>query len=305
MISRKFPNAEAFKQSLEARLRTNASKLGQSIPRVRQRAVFERFLARIAEHFGDRAILKGGVALELLLSRARMTRDVDLAFYGSPVELHLELQRAGHLELGDFMTFEIMPHAMSPTIEGPGVVYDGYRFQATARLAGKRYGDPFGVDIAFGDRMAIAPSTFVTGDVFSFANIPPLSIQVYAREVHIAEKLHAYSLPRDVENSRIKDLPDMVVLGDSMAFQSRALRQAIHETFEHRRPRCGLEVPNELKSPPDTWRDAYARMARENALPWATLDDVFERAQRFLNPVLVNVEGMWNPETWSWTETAT
>lgn len=299
MTSPSFPNAEAFKHSLEARLRTNASKLGQSIPRVRQRAIFERFLARIAQHFGDRAILKGGVALELLLSRARMTRDVDLAFYGSPVELHLELQRAGHLELGDFMTFEIMPHAVFPTIEGPGVVYDGYRFQATARLAGKRYGDPFGVDIAFGDRMAIAPSTFVTEEVFSFANIPPLSIQVYAREVHLAEKLHAYSLPRDVQNSRVKDLPDIVVLGGSRAFQSNALRQAIAETFGHRNTH---HVPNELPTPPDIWRDAYARMARENALPWPTLDDVFDHAQRFLNPVLANVEGTWNPETWSWIE---
>lgn len=298
MTSRSFPNADAFKQSLEARLRTNAAKLGQSIPRVRQRAIFERFLARIVRHFGDRAVLKGGVALELLLSRARMTRDVDLAFYGSPIELHLELQRAGHLELGDFMTFEIMPHAVSPTIEGPGVIYDGVRFQATARLAGKRYGDPFGVDIAFGDRMAVAPSTFVTEDIFSFANIPPLSIQVYAREVHIAEKLHAYSLPRDKENSRIKDLPDIVVLGCSRAFQSNTLRQAIVETFGHRNTH---RVPNELPKPPSTWREAYARMARENALPWPTLDDVFDHAQRFLNPVLADIQGAWNPDAWSWT----
>src|SRR5579883_3110659 len=46
--------------------------------RFRQVLVFDRFLARLFEHFGDRAIAKGGVVLELRLSRARTTRDVDV-----------------------------------------------------------------------------------------------------------------------------------------------------------------------------------------------------------------------------------
>jgi predicted nucleotidyltransferase component of viral defense system len=107
MNQKRYANAEAFKQALETRLKKNAVELGQSIPRVRQRAVFDRFLARIVAHFGDRAVLKGGVALELLLAQARMTRDVDLAFYGSSEGLLFDLQRAGQLDLGDFMTFEI------------------------------------------------------------------------------------------------------------------------------------------------------------------------------------------------------
>jgi len=37
-----------------------------------------RFLARLFEQFGDRAIAKGGVVLELRLERARATRDVDI-----------------------------------------------------------------------------------------------------------------------------------------------------------------------------------------------------------------------------------
>ncbi len=297
MNQRRYANAEAFKQALEARLKKNATELGQTLPRVRQRAIFDRFLSRIVQHFGDRAVLKGGVALELLLTRARMTRDVDLAFYGSSDGIHFELLRAGRLELGDFITFEIAPHATSPTIEGPGVVYDGFRFQVEARLAGKNYGDRFGVDIAFGDRMAISPSKFVAADIFSFADLPPLELRVYAREVHLAEKLHAYSLPRPTENSRIKDLPDIVILGTSKSFHSDELRRAISETFDHR---ASHPIPEILAPPPARWANGYARMARENALPWPTLDNVFERASTFLNPVLAGSSGTWNPDSWSW-----
>jgi predicted nucleotidyltransferase component of viral defense system len=297
MMEKRYANAEAFKQALETRLKKSANELGQSIQRVRQRAVFDRFLVRIVQHFGDRAVLKGGVALELLLAHARMTRDVDLAFYGSPEGLQFELLRAGQMDLGDFMTFEISPHSTSPTIEGLGVVYDGFRFQAEARLAGKIYGDRFGVDIAFGDRMAIAPSKFVAGDIFAFADLPPLSLQVYAREVHLAEKLHAYTLPRPTVNSRIKDLPDMVVLAASVVFHSDELRRAIAETFQHR---ASHPIPDVLPPPPERWANGYARMARENSLPWLTLDDVFQKASTFLNPILAGITGTWNPDTWSW-----
>ncbi|MBK9265448.1 MAG: nucleotidyl transferase AbiEii/AbiGii toxin family protein [Polyangiaceae bacterium] len=301
MNQRRYANADAFKQALEARLRKKASELGQTIPRVRQRAVFDRFVARIFQHFGDRAVLKGGVALELFLSEARMTRDVDFAFYGSSEGLQLELARAGQLELGDFMTFEIQPHATVPTIEGPGVVYDGFRFQVEARLAGKIYGDRFGLDVAFGDRMAIPPATLPCGDLFSFANLPQSQARVYAREVHLAEKLHAYTLPRLTENSRIKDLPDIVVLGTSAQFRSDDLRRAIVETFSHR---ASHPIPDALPRPPERWTGGYARMARENNLPWPTLDDVFQRASAFLNPILASENGTWNPDTWSWQSSA-
>ncbi len=37
--------------------------------------VFDRFLARIREAFGEGAVLKGGLVLEVRLERARTTRD--------------------------------------------------------------------------------------------------------------------------------------------------------------------------------------------------------------------------------------
>ena len=39
-----------------------------------------------------------------------------------------------------------------------GMQYEGVRFQAVCRLAGKLYGNPFGIDVAFGDPIAGHPS---------------------------------------------------------------------------------------------------------------------------------------------------
>ena len=55
---------EAFCGALEQRIRTAATKAGVSMNRFRQLLVFERFLVRVFDHFGDQAIVKGGLVLE-------------------------------------------------------------------------------------------------------------------------------------------------------------------------------------------------------------------------------------------------
>ena len=45
--------------------------------------------------YGDRAVAKGGVVLELRLERARTTRDVDIHLRGSSDGLLAELRGAG------------------------------------------------------------------------------------------------------------------------------------------------------------------------------------------------------------------
>ncbi len=60
---RSYTSPEAFRQALEQRVRSSAG--GAGMARFRQVLVFDRFLARMFAHFGERAILKGGVVLEL------------------------------------------------------------------------------------------------------------------------------------------------------------------------------------------------------------------------------------------------
>ena len=45
--------------------------------------MFDRFLARVVQIFGNAVLLKGGLVLELRLERARATKDVDLRLVGS------------------------------------------------------------------------------------------------------------------------------------------------------------------------------------------------------------------------------
>ncbi len=80
-------------------------------------------------------------------------------------------------------------------------------FRAESRLAGMIYGLPFGVDAGFDDVLTQVPE-IITGTRFlDFIGVAPAQLRVYPRETHVAEKLHAYTLLRARENSRVKDLP--------------------------------------------------------------------------------------------------
>ena len=49
-------------------------------------------------------------------------------------------------------------------------------------------------------------------DLLAFAGIASLRFPVYPVTQHLAEKLHAYSMARERENTRTKDLVDIVVM---------------------------------------------------------------------------------------------
>lgn len=297
MTGRTYSSPEAFRQALEQRLRTPA-KSGVVFARQRQLLVFDRFLARIARALGDTATLKGGLVLELRLERARTTNDVDLRLTGPSTNVLLDLQRAGRLDLGDFMSFELGPDADHPNIQNDGMPYEGLRFRAECKLAGKLYGQPFGVDVAFGDPILGEPEILMAKDVLAFAGIAAPSLRVYPIETHIAEKLHAYTLPRKHPNTRVKDLPDMALLASAQSIESRRLQQALQQTFSFRKTH---QLPVRLPEPMSAWTTPYAGMAREDQLAWATLAEVTKAAQAFLDPVLAGrLDATWEPVGWRW-----
>ncbi len=148
---RSYRSPESFRTALEPRIRDRAAALGTTFRREQTLVVFDRLLARIGHEFGDHAVLKGGLALEFRLARARTTRDIDLRMIGPSDDLLPRLQAAGRLDLGDFMQFEVVPDPEHPTIASAGVRYEGHRFRAACRIAGRGYGDPFGLDVAYGD----------------------------------------------------------------------------------------------------------------------------------------------------------
>ncbi len=287
----------AFKQALEQRLRTSA-KSGAEFARRRQLLVFDRFLARVVDVLGEAATLKGGLVLELRIERARTTKDVDLRVVGPPDEALARLQEAGRRDLGDFLTFEVGPDEDHPEIQNEGLQHGGLRFRAECKLAGKLYGQPFGVDVAFGDPILGEPEVVVAEDVLAFAGIAPPTLRLYPVETHLAEKLHAYSRPRLRPNSRVKDLPDIGLLATARPIDAKRLREALEQTFTFRKTHA---LPAKVPEPPAAWKAPYAAMAREDRLAWLTLDEVTKAARTFLDPVLAGgLDATWEPEGWSW-----
>jgi predicted nucleotidyltransferase component of viral defense system len=295
---RVYGTAAAFKQALEERLRA-ASVSGIDFARRRQLVVFDRFLARITAEFGDSVTLKGGLALELRIDRARTTRDVDLRVQGSPDDILDRFRHAVRRDLGDFMLFTIRSDLRHPKIQNEGMKYEGQRFQAGCTVAGKVYGRPFGVDVAFGDPILGEPERLIARDSLGFADIAPPTLWVYPVETHIAEKLHAYTMPRARPNSRVKDLPDLVLIASSCSVEALRVQAAIEQTFAFRGTH---DVPSALPAPPETWVNPYAALAREDRLRWVTLHEAFESAREFLDPVLSGTDrAIWDPTAWRWT----
>ena len=291
-----YASPQAFKQALEQRLRS-ASSSGVDFGRRRQLLVFDRFLARVMAVFGDAALLKGGLVLELRLERARTTKDIDLRLIGSPEHVLAELQKVGRLDLKDFMTFEITPDTEHPEIQSDGMRYEGFRFRTECRLAGKLYGQRFGVDVAFGDPILGEPEIVNAEDTLAFAGVAPPALRLYPIETHLAEKIHAYTLPRLRPNTRVKDLPDIALLGTMQPLDAKRLRLALTQTFEFRGTHA---VPSSVPNPPATWSTPYGQLARENELAWITLEELTTAVAAFINPVLAGKNGTWQPAKWQW-----
>ena len=116
---------------------------------------------------------------------------------------------------------------------------------------------------------------------------------------HIAEKLHAYTVPRPRPNSRVKDLPDIALLAEAGALDASNLAQAIAETFAHR---ATHPVPARLPDLPEAWAPVYARMVEEEDLPWADLTRLGDAVRAFLDPVLAGAGGVWEPAAWRWMD---
>jgi hypothetical protein len=74
-------------------------------------------------------------------------------------------------------------------------------------------------------------------------------LRLYPIETHIAEKLHAYTMPRTRPNTRVKDLPDMALLATAEPLEAARLRAALERTFAFRATHP-LPSSNELRIRP-------------------------------------------------------
>lgn len=266
---RKYASAVAFRVALEERLKQFAQAENIDLQRVRRQAAFDRLLCRLFASPSAPWLLKGGYAMELRLKTARTTRDIDLALKRLPASqadwdanaaaVLESLREAGQLDLQDFFTF-VFGDAMQDVDAAP---YGGARFPVDARLAGRTFAK-FHLDVSTGDVLR-APYESLSGrNWLGFAGIAGADFPAVSPEEQFAEKLHAYTLPRaGRENTRVKDLVDLMLLIERTRLDAIRLAKAIRETFQRRKTH---EVPADLAPPPPSWAKSFAEMAAECGL---------------------------------------
>lgn len=259
----RYADGTAFRRALVDRLRRQYPE--QDPGRLLKRVAMERFLARVVAALPDQARLKGGYALELRLERARATQDVDLAFRKVDQSDLLEVLRdAAELDLADHLRYRI-----EATTRGvpQGAPYGGERLTVVPELGGQRF-MPFPLDIGVGDVDVGSPDVLRGGIDLAFAGLPPLDVPAVPVEVHVAEKLHALSFPRvdGRENSRVKDLIDVVLLRRAAFADVTALRRAVVATFDRRGTHL---LPKRIEVPVSSWGTDYAKLASDLGLDTA------------------------------------
>jgi hypothetical protein len=282
---RTYATAGAFRRALEERLK-RASLTEQIDPnRLRRQVSFDRLLARLFREEPAPWVLKGGYALELRFKAARSTVDIDLTVQrvapsagGDENQVVREmLQSAADAPLGDWFEFTIGPPVMDLT----AAPYGGARYPVEARMD-ERIFARFHLDAGIGDAVMQPLETIVCRDWLGFAGIESSRVRVIAREQQFAEKIHAYTLPRNAANSRVKDLVDMALLIGAGGLDKRRILDALHLTFERRGTH---DLPAGLIPPPADWQIPFRALAEECGLP-ADVAAVFAGVQEFLEEVL-------------------
>jgi len=281
--ARQYTSAAAFRIALETRLKKSAMEEGVDLQRVRRQVAFDRFLSRLFALPDAPWLLKGGYAMELRVKAARTTRDIDLALKQIPslaagweasAETVLEMLReAAGTDSQDYFIF-LIGEAVQDLNAAP---YGGARFPVEARLAGRTF-VKFHLDVSAGDVLREPYQLLPSRDWLGFAGISAAPFPAISSEEQFAEKVHAYTLPREGrENSRVRDLVDLVLLIEQSRLDVVRLRTAIRETFQRRNTH---EAPHALTPPPASWSGPFAEMAQECKLD-PEIDKQFSKVEHF------------------------
>jgi len=289
-----------FKTQLLQRLRNEARRTGIPVQRHQQRIAFERLLARLPRD--GQWILKGGLALQFRYGLlARSTKDVDLRISVAPTAA------LGHLRLivaaapsGDNFSFEFGDVAR----EMQGAPGGTLCIKVIARIAGSEF-TTFHIDLSSGDALVDSPDLLIGSDFLTFAGIAPVEFLVYPVAQHLAEKLHAYTLPRDQESTRVRDLVDLVMFAATEQVESDHLSRCVEATFATRGTHA---LPGRLPEPPASWTDSFKSIARESVnLPTTDVREGHALAAQLWDPFLSYqvVHQMWLPDQRQWSASST
>ncbi len=273
----KYKTARAFKIAIADRLRALANKTGEPHLDLYRRVAIDRFLARID---WSKWTAKGGYILQRRLPKARRTKDIDLSTADAAFLLGdrsaqqqalLEaFQQVATIDAGDYFEFQVQ--AEKPL---PGFGKGGLRCIVKC-LIDDQHWSTFQLDAVIQDK-TVFPNEPLVGDSFlSFAGIEPLKLMVPIKEEVFAEKVHAYTTPRENENTRVKDILDLALLIEDGLDQDKT-KLALAGVFEIRGTH---PAPDSLQAPPASWQNIFFEMVRETEID-LTLNEAFAKTATF------------------------
>lgn len=276
-----YATAGAFRRALEERLKSMSMTEQVDVNRLRRQVSFDRLLARLFRDDAAPWVLKGGYALELRFKSARSTIDIDLTVQrvtgvrddrDAVRAIREMLQARADVSLDDWFEFTIG----APTMDLLAAPYGGARYSIESRMDGRIFAR-FHLDAGVGDVILQPLETVECHDWLSFAGIESPRLWVISREQQFAEKIHAYTLPRSSQNSRVKDLADLALLiGDGQLDRQRVVN-ALHLTFVCRGTH---PLPASLSAPPEDWQTPFRVLAEECGID-SNIATVFESVREF------------------------
>jgi predicted nucleotidyltransferase component of viral defense system len=257
-----YETAQALRMALEQRLLSRSKETKVSLDRLRRRVLFERIVSRLQLAEPGLWVLKGGMALEVRLrDEARLTKDIDLGLrddVADAEELRGRLVEA--LAVGvDGDEFTLVTGPVKQLMED-----DGGRLTWRVKVAAELAGKPFGAV-----QMDVSPRSHELDETdlvplpnsLDFAGVVAPLVEIVDVNRHAAEKFHGMLRDYgDRDNTRVRDLVDLVILIEHELLEPSALAAAVRLVWSER---DGVSPPATLPSLPPSWLGRYERLVAE------------------------------------------
>lgn len=300
-----FRSATAFRQAVDARLKTRVKDLGAptTLNLLRRRFLHERFLARVFAAPGGHWALKGGVGMLVRIPpRARYSRDIDLQHVPANVEEAVaELREIVRHDMGDYLRFQVGEPQRVSTDEGFRITVDVY--------IGTVKWDTFPVDVScelhyIGELEHRDHVPVLSTDNL---NLPMPKFVLYPGVDQVADKVAAmyerHGEAGQVASNRWRDLADLVLLTEVEELDATSLARAL--TTRVAQARSPVRLPDKMCPPGPEWVTGYPAFAAKETLIAEQYHDLHE-ALRYvgecLNPILAGsvTAGRWSPRARCW-----
>lgn len=244
--------------------------------------------------------LKGGVLVAALVHAPhRFTRDIDvLRRHGpaDPDDIRSRFREVVAVAVDDGIEFDpAAVRAVAASHDEDG--YSGVKVFVRAVIGGHIV--DIRVDIGFGDAI-VPPASRIALDPF-LAGDEAARVFAYEPGSVLAEKIEAILSKFPVIQHRLKDVLDVVVMADTLAFDGQKLLTSLRATLERRETAADAKVLDDMRSTIGgrRWQTDWATMTRETAVDEPIdLAQAVVKFETFVRPLVDALNGASSPGRW-------